>query len=59
MYKVPGTGAVAAGSGAGTLAATGANVGWWIALGATLVVLGTIAVIAAYRRSRRLAQKRK
>jgi len=59
MYKVPGTGAGVAGSSAGTLAATGANVGWWIAVCVILVVLGTIAVIAAYRRNRRLTRKDK
>ncbi|MET7995559.1 LPXTG cell wall anchor domain-containing protein [Amycolatopsis sp. NPDC023774] len=56
MYKMPGAGVGVAGGGVGTLAATGADVGWWITVGALLVVLGTVAVIAAYRRNRRLAR---
>ncbi|SFQ25365.1 LPXTG-motif cell wall anchor domain-containing protein [Amycolatopsis arida] len=56
MYKLPGAGVGAAGGSVGTLAATGADIGWWLALGALLLVLGTVAVVASYRRSRRLAR---
>jgi LPXTG-motif cell wall-anchored protein len=56
MYKMPGAGVGMAGGGVGTLAYTGADVGWWIAVGVTLLVLGAIAVIASYRRTRRLAR---
>ncbi|MFI5606069.1 LPXTG cell wall anchor domain-containing protein [Amycolatopsis sp. NPDC051903] len=56
MYKMPGAGVDVAGGGVGTLAATGADVGWWLILGALLVVLGIAAVIAARRRNRRLAR---
>lgn len=56
MYKMPGAGVGVAGGGVGTLAYTGADVGWWIAIGVTLLVLGAIVVIASYRRSRRLAR---
>jgi LPXTG-motif cell wall-anchored protein len=58
MYKMPGAGVGVAGGGVGTLAATGADVGWWLVAGLLLVVLGTVAVIAAYRRNRRLARAR-
>ncbi|GAA1946948.1 LPXTG cell wall anchor domain-containing protein [Amycolatopsis minnesotensis] len=58
MYKLPGAGVGAAGGGVGTLAATGADVGWWIAVGVVLLVLGTAAVIAAHRRTKRLARSR-
>ncbi|MDT8909668.1 LPXTG cell wall anchor domain-containing protein [Amycolatopsis sp. PS_44_ISF1] len=58
MYKMPGTGVGVAGGGVGTLATTGADVGWWLAIGVLLVVLGTVAVIAAHRRNRRLARTR-
>ncbi|MFC3449990.1 peptidase [Amycolatopsis speibonae] len=54
MYKLPGAGVGVAGGGVGALAATGADVGWWLAVGVTLLVLGTIAVIAGYRRTKRL-----
>lgn len=58
MYKLPGAGVGTAGGGVGALAATGADVGWWIAVGVLLLVLGTVAVFAGYRRTRRLAQHR-
>lgn len=58
MYKMPGAGAGVAGGGVGTLAATGADIGWWLTLGVVLVLLGTVAVIAAYRRNRRLSRAR-
>lgn len=58
MYKMPGAGAGVAGGGVGTLAATGADIGWWLAFGVLLVLLGTIALIAAYRRNRRLFRAR-
>lgn len=54
MYKVPGAGGVV-GGGAG-LAATGANLAWWIALGIVLVVSGLFLVRAAkVRRADRIA----
>jgi LPXTG-motif cell wall-anchored protein len=56
MYKMPGAGVGLAGGGVGSLAATGADVGWWIAIGVVMLVLGTAAVIASYRRTKRLAQ---
>jgi LPXTG-motif cell wall-anchored protein len=56
MYKMPGAGVGVAGGGVGTLAYTGADIGWWIAIGVILLVLGAIVVIASYRRSRRLAR---
>jgi LPXTG-motif cell wall-anchored protein len=56
MYKMPGAGVGVAGGGVGSLAATGADVGWWIAIGVLMLVLGTAAVIASYRRTRRLAR---
>jgi LPXTG-motif cell wall-anchored protein len=56
MYKMPGAGIGVAGGGVGSLAATGADVGWWIAIGVLMLVLGAAAVIASYRRTRRLAQ---
>jgi LPXTG-motif cell wall-anchored protein len=58
MYKMPGAGVGVAGGGVGTLAATGADIGWWFAVGLILLVLGTVVVIASYRRSRRIAQVR-
>ncbi len=58
MYKMPGAGVGVAGGGVGTLAATGADVGWWLAVGVALVLLGTIAVIATVRRNRRLSRAR-
>ncbi|MFE0028099.1 LPXTG cell wall anchor domain-containing protein [Amycolatopsis sp. NPDC059021] len=56
MYKMPGAGVGVAGGGVGTLAATGADIGWWLTVGVILVVLGIVAVYAAYRRNRRLAR---
>ncbi|MDT7724369.1 MAG: hypothetical protein QOI21_945 [Actinomycetota bacterium] len=56
MYKMPGAGAGVVGGGVGSLAFTGADVGWWIAIGALMLVLGTAAVIASYRRTKRLAK---
>ncbi|WP_326568153.1 LPXTG cell wall anchor domain-containing protein [Amycolatopsis rhabdoformis] len=56
MYKMPGAGVAVAGGGVGTLASTGADVGWWLTIGGLLVILGTVAVIAAYRRNRRFAR---
>jgi LPXTG-motif cell wall-anchored protein len=58
MYKMPGAGVGVAGGSVGTLASTGADIGWWLAVGVLLVVLGAVAVIAAYRRNRRLARTR-
>ena len=58
MYKMPGAGAGVAGGGVGTLAATGADIGWWLAVGVLLVLLGTGALIAVHRRNRRLSQAR-
>ncbi|NIH80241.1 MULTISPECIES: LPXTG cell wall anchor domain-containing protein [Amycolatopsis] len=59
MYRMPGAGITTAGGTAGTLAYTGADVGWWIALGVILVLAGIAALVAATRRSRRLAGSRK
>ena len=59
MYKMPGAGVGVAGGGVGTLAATGADIGWWLAVGVLLVLLGTIALIAVHRRNRRLSQARR
>lgn len=56
MYKLPGAGVGVAGGGVGALAATGADVGWWLTIGLILLVLGTIAVFAGYRRTKRLSQ---
>jgi LPXTG-motif cell wall-anchored protein len=56
MYKMPGAGVGVAGGGVGSLAATGADVGWWIAIGVLMLVLGAAAVFASYRRTRRLAR---
>jgi LPXTG-motif cell wall-anchored protein len=58
MYKMPGAGVGVAGGGVGTLAATGADIGWWLAVGVLLVLLGTVALIAVHRRNRRLSQAR-
>lgn len=58
MYRIPGGGIAASGGSVGALAATGADVGWWIALGAVLVLLGVLAIVASYRRNRRLAKAR-
>jgi hypothetical protein len=56
MYKMPGAGVGVAGGGVGTLAYTGADVGWWITVGVLLLLLGITAVVAATRRTRRLAR---
>ncbi|GAB3380051.1 LPXTG cell wall anchor domain-containing protein [Amycolatopsis echigonensis] len=56
MYKMPGAGVGVAGGGVGTLAATGADVGWWLAVGLALVILGIVALVAVRRRNRRLAR---
>jgi hypothetical protein len=56
MYKMPGAGVGVAGGGVGTLAYTGADIGWWITVGVLLLVLGITAIVAATRRSRRLAR---
>jgi hypothetical protein len=56
MYKMPGAGVGVAGGGVGTLAYTGADVGWWITVGVLLLVLGVTVVVASYRRTRRLAR---
>ncbi|UOZ09719.1 peptidase [Amycolatopsis sp. WQ 127309] len=58
MYRMPGAGVGVAGGGVGTLAVTGADVGWWLAVGVLLVLLGTVALIAVHRRSRRLSRAR-
>ncbi|MGW4394688.1 LPXTG cell wall anchor domain-containing protein [Amycolatopsis nivea] len=56
MYKMPGAGVGVAGGGVGTLAATGADIGWWLAVGVALVILGIAALIAVRRRNRRFAR---
>ncbi|WP_033291236.1 LPXTG cell wall anchor domain-containing protein [Amycolatopsis jejuensis] len=56
MYKMPGAGVGVAGGGVGTLAATGADVGWWVTMGVLLVILGIAALIAVHRRNRRFAR---
>ncbi|ATY09446.1 peptidase [Amycolatopsis sp. AA4] len=56
MYKMPGAGVGVAGGGVGTLAATGADVGWWLAVGVALVILGIVALVAVRRRNRRFAR---
>ncbi|GAA1023086.1 MULTISPECIES: LPXTG cell wall anchor domain-containing protein [Amycolatopsis] len=56
MYKMPGAGVGVAGGGVGTLAATGADVGWWLAVGIALVILGIAALIAVRRRNRRFSR---
>ena len=56
MYKMPGAGIGVAGGGVGTLAATGADVGWWLAVGIALVLLGIAALIAVRRRNRRFSR---
>ncbi|AXX28329.1 LPXTG cell wall anchor domain-containing protein [Actinosynnema pretiosum subsp. pretiosum] len=48
MYRMPGAG-VAVGTGVGTLAATGADVTWWVVAGVALLVSGVLLL----RRSRR------
>ncbi|WP_116206412.1 LPXTG cell wall anchor domain-containing protein [Amycolatopsis circi] len=56
MYKMPGAGVGVAGGGVGTLAATGADVGWWLAVGIALVILGIAALVAVRRRNRRFSR---
>ena len=66
MYKMPGAGVGVAGGGVGDGgavsafegAAAGADVGWWLAVGVLLVLLGTGALIAVHRRNRRLSRAR-
>ncbi|MFD7654673.1 LPXTG cell wall anchor domain-containing protein [Actinosynnema sp. NPDC059797] len=41
MYRVPGSG-VAVGTGVGSLAATGANVTWWLVAGVVLLAGGAV-----------------
>lgn len=53
MYKVPGAGG-AIGAGAGTLAFTGFNATGWVVLGALLLVLGALAMLASRRRRHRI-----
>jgi len=52
MYRIPGAGGAI---GAGSLAFTGASATGWLVFGVTLVVAGTLAVIAGRRRRSRLA----
>jgi len=47
LYKVPGAGGAAASAG---LAATGANLTWWFALGIAMLVAGLLLVRVARRR---------
>lgn len=49
MYRAPTGGAI---GGAGGLALTGADVGWWIALAIVLLVSGLLLLHAARRRTR-------
>nr|CEL23066.1 hypothetical protein [Kibdelosporangium sp. MJ126-NF4]CTQ90204.1 hypothetical protein [Kibdelosporangium sp. MJ126-NF4] len=58
MYKSPGTGGGVAGGSVGTLASTGASVGWWLLVAGILLVLGTTAVVASCLRNRRIARAR-
>ena len=55
---MPGAGIGVTGGGAGALAATGADSGWWLAIGALLVALAVIALIAFLRRRGRLSRVR-
>ncbi|WP_410622530.1 peptidase [Amycolatopsis sp. cmx-8-4] len=59
MYKMPGAGVGVAGGGVGTLAYTGADVGWWLAIGVFLVLLGASTLVALHHRRRRLGQSRR
>jgi hypothetical protein len=59
MYKMPGAGVGVAGGSVGSLAFTGADVGWWIVVGVIMLTLGVTAVVASYRRTKRLAQARR
>ncbi|WP_216210398.1 peptidase [Amycolatopsis aidingensis] len=54
MYKPPGAGVGTAGGSVGTLATTGADLGWWLAVGITLIALGVIAMVAVHQRNRKL-----
>ncbi|GGS43365.1 MULTISPECIES: LPXTG cell wall anchor domain-containing protein [Actinokineospora] len=47
MYKAPTGGAVGGGAG---LALTGADIGWWIALGIALLITGILLLHARRRR---------
>ncbi|SDD37244.1 LPXTG cell wall anchor domain-containing protein [Actinokineospora iranica] len=47
MYRAPTGGAVGGGAG---LAATGADVGWWIALAIALLITGALLIHANRRR---------
>ncbi|MDQ3404226.1 MAG: peptidase [Actinomycetota bacterium] len=49
MYRTPSGGAA---GGAGGLAVTGADVGWWIALGIALLITGVLLLRAGRRRRR-------
>lgn len=49
MYRAPTGGAI---GGAGGLAMTGSDVGWWIALGIVLVVSGLLLTHSARRKRR-------
>ena len=51
MYRAPGGGAVGGGT---ALAVTGADIGWWIALGIALLITGVFLLRAARRRQRTL-----
>lgn len=53
MYRAPTGGAV---GGAGGLAMTGGDVGWWIALGIVLVISGLLATHSARRRRHTTAE---
>ncbi|RLK54060.1 LPXTG cell wall anchor domain-containing protein [Actinokineospora cianjurensis] len=52
MYRAPTGGAIGGSAG---LAMTGADVGWWIALGLALLVTGFLLLHANRRRARRVA----
>lgn len=47
MYKAPSGGVIGGGTG---LAVTGADVGWWIALGIALLITGALLLHANRRR---------
>ena len=59
MYKMPGAGVGVAGGSVGSLAFTGADIGWWIAVGVIMLALGIAAIVASYRRTKRLAPARR
>ncbi len=52
MYRAPTGGAI---GGAGGLAVTGSDIGWWIALGIVLLVSGLLLTHSARRRRRAAA----